>query len=67
MPVTGGAISQQLLQGELHSCVAQVIAEQRPQLLALGKNGRGEMADALLGSVARHYLQQPPCDLLLVK
>lgn len=67
MPVTGGAISQQLLQGELHSCVAQVIAEQRPQLLALGKNGRGEMADALLGSVARYYLQQPPCDLLLVK
>lgn len=67
MSAAGAPISHEVLHGELHDCLDSAIAQRQPQLLALGKHGRGEMADALLGSLARHYLQQPPCDLLLVK
>ena len=67
MPEHGARISQELLYGELHDCLAKVIAGQRPQLLALGKHGRGVLADALLGSLAQHFLEHPPCDVLLVK
>lgn len=67
MPAQGALISHALLQGELHSCLANSIEQLQPQLLALGKHGRGEMADALLGSLARHFLENPPCDLLLTR
>ena len=67
MPQQGAAISHDLLHGELHDCLSAVIADKRPQLLALGKHGRGVMADALLGSLAQYFLEHPPCDVLLVK
>lgn len=67
MPDAGAVISQQLLHGELHDCLAGAIGEFRPQLLALGKHGRGVLADALLGSLAQYFLENPPCDVLLVK
>ncbi len=67
MPAGGAAISHELRQGELYGCLANIVEQVRPQLLALGKHGRGILADALLGSLAQHFLEQPPCDLLLVK
>ena len=67
MPMEGAAISQELLHGELHDCLSSAIAEKQPQLLALGKHGRGVLADALLGSLAQHFLENPPCDVLLVR
>jgi nucleotide-binding universal stress UspA family protein len=63
----GPSISHELLQGELHNCLAHVIAEQKPQILAIGKHGRGILADALLGSLAQYFLEHPPCDVLVVK
>ncbi|MDD2223256.1 MAG: universal stress protein [Gammaproteobacteria bacterium] len=67
LPEAGPQISHELRQGELHNCLAQVIAEQQPQILAIGKHGRGVLADALLGSLAQHFLEYPPCDVLVVK
>ncbi len=67
LPEKGPQISHELRQGELHNRLAQVIAEQKPQILAIGKHGRGVLADALLGSLAQHFLEQPPCDVLVVK
>ncbi|NLD15013.1 MAG: universal stress protein [Gammaproteobacteria bacterium] len=67
MPAQGASISHALLHGELHGCLAASIDQLQPQLLALGKHGRGEMADALLGSLARYFLENPPCDLLLTR
>lgn len=67
MPGNGASISHELLHGELHDCLAAVIQRQQPQLLALGKHGRGVLADALLGSLAQYFLENPPCDVLLVK
>lgn len=63
----GPSISHELRQGELHNCLAQVIVEQQPQILAIGKHGRGILADALLGSLAQYFLGHPPCDVLVVK
>ena len=59
-------IAQQVLQGELYNCLEQALAQYQPQLIALGRQGRGEMADALLGSVAQSFLADPPCDVLVV-
>ena len=67
LPEAGPQISHELRQGELHNCLAQVIAEHQPQILALGKHGRGILADALLGSLAQYFLENPPCDVLVVK
>ena len=59
-------IQQQVLQGELYNCLEQALAQYQPQLIALGRQGRGEMADALVGSVAQSFLADPPCDVLVV-
>ena len=67
LPVEGPSISHELRQVELHNCLAQVIGEQQPQVLAIGKHGRGVLADALLGSLAQYFLEHPPCDVLVVK
>ncbi|NLY12813.1 MAG: universal stress protein [Gammaproteobacteria bacterium] len=67
LPAIGPQIEHELRQGELHNCLAQVIAEQKPQILAIGKHGRGVLADALLGSLAQYFLEHPPCDVLVVK
>lgn len=67
LPETGPSITHELRQGELHNCLTQVIAEQKPQILAIGKHGRGILADALLGSLAQYFLEYPPCDVLVVK
>lgn len=63
----GPSLSHELRTGELHNCLAQVFAEQKPQILALGKHGRGILADALLGSLAQYFLEHPPCDVLVVR
>lgn len=67
MPAQGPAISHALHQGELHSCLSEILAQQKPQLLAVGKHGRGVLADVLLGSLAQYFLEHPPCDVLLVR
>lgn len=59
-------IEQRVVQGELFNCLEQALQQIQPQLLALGRHGRGEMADALLGSLTHSLLAAPPCDLLVV-
>jgi nucleotide-binding universal stress UspA family protein len=41
------------------------MAAVQPQLLALGSHSRSTMSEALLGSLTREYLDQPPCDVLI--
>ncbi|MFT0213437.1 universal stress protein [Pseudomonas sp. F1_0610] len=55
----------QVLHGELANCLNRVLQQQQPELLALGRRGRGLMADVLLGSLATYFLAHPPCDVLL--
>lgn len=60
-------VALEVVRGALPRTLDDAIAEQRPQLLALGSHGRSLISQALLGSLALRYLQGPPCDLLLVK
>lgn len=53
--------------GERNNCLDAAIAAEQPQLLALGSHSRGEISDALLGSLTREYLAQPPCDILIAR
>ncbi|MFI8741812.1 universal stress protein [Stutzerimonas zhaodongensis] len=54
-----------LRHGERNSCLDSAIAALQPQLLALGSHSRGEISNALLGSLTRQYLDLPPCDVLI--
>lgn len=63
----GVQLSHELRQGERESCLQAVLAERRPQLLALGAHSRSQLADALLGSLTLEVLRQPPCDVLVVR
>jgi len=54
-------------QGDVLGVLRQEINRLGPDLLAIGTHGRGGVARALLGSVAQDLLNQPPCDLLVVR
>jgi len=56
-----------LVRGEPTGAILDQVAKQRPDLLALGTHGRTGVARAVLGSVARTLLQDPPCDVLAVR
>lgn len=60
-------LETRLRQGERSNCLDAELREWRPQLLALGGHSRGEMSSALLGSLTRQYLEQPPCDILIAR
>ncbi|TLX63198.1 universal stress protein [Stutzerimonas nosocomialis] len=60
-----GRLTHAVRQGERSNCLDASLAEQRPQLLALGGHSRGELSSALLGSLVRQMLERPPCDLLI--
>jgi len=53
--------------GERHDCLEAALASRRPQLLALGGHSRDALSERLLGSLTRHYLDNPPCDLLVMR
>ncbi|WP_342243662.1 universal stress protein [Pseudomonas sp. OTU5201] len=60
-------VEVEVLRGSLPKALDDGIASLRPQLFALGSHGRSLISQALLGSLALRYLQNPPADLLLVK
>lgn len=67
LPQTGARLSYSLHQGERGNCLEAAIRELQPQLLTLGGHSRGELSSALLGSLARQFLDQPPCDVLIAR
>ncbi|WP_177236319.1 universal stress protein [Albimonas pacifica] len=56
-----------LEEGGLTVAFARMVAETRPQLVAIGAHGRGGLNPTLLGRFAAELLRDPPCDLLLVR
>ncbi len=67
LPDNGVRLSYSLYQGERSNCLEAAIGELRPQLLVLGGHSRGELSSALLGSLTRQFLDQPPCDVLVAR
>lgn len=61
----GARLTSNVRHGERANCLDAAIAEQRPDLLALGGHSRGEISSTLLGSLTREYLDHPPCDVLI--
>lgn len=60
-------ISLEVTHGTLPHALDEAIAATQPQFVNLGSHGRSMISQALLGSLALHYLQRPPCDVLVVK
>lgn len=56
-----------LVEGGVQSELAQLIATERPDLIAVGAHGRNAISRTLLGSVTTMLMREPPCDLLIVR
>lgn len=54
-------------QGETQSVIRSEVDRLQPDLLVLGTHGRVGLTHALLGSIAESFLNNPPCDVLVVK
>ncbi len=54
-------------QGETQSVIRSEVERLQPDLLVLGTHGRVGLTHALLGSIAETFLNNPPCDVLVVK
>lgn len=54
-------------QGETQSVIRSEVDRLQPDLLVLGTHGRVGLTHALLGSIAQSFLNNPPCDVLVVK
>lgn len=67
LPDTGALLSYSLHQGERNNCMDAALRDLQPQLLALGSHSRGELSSALLGSLARQFIDNPPCDILIAR
>lgn len=67
LPDSRATLSYSLHQGERNNCLEAALDELHPQLLALGGHSRGELSSALLGSLTRQFLDQPPCDVLVAR
>lgn len=60
-------VNQIVRHGEVRAILRNAIKEIKTDLLVLGTHGRVGLAHAVLGSVAVEFLNNPPCDVLVVK
>jgi nucleotide-binding universal stress UspA family protein len=67
LPAAGPALSHVIEPGVMPGALQSLINSYQPQLLVLGCHGRGALSQALLGSLAQHYLHKAPCDVLVVR
>lgn len=60
-------MNQVLRHGEVHGVLRQAVKELKTDLMVMGTHSRVGLAQAVLGSVAEAFLNDPPCDVLVVK
>lgn len=56
-----------VVSGPPGQALAACVSEMQPDLLVLGTKGRTGLARIILGSIAARFVDDPPCDLLLLK
>lgn len=56
-----------MLQGGILRSLQEQIKTRRAELLVLGSHGRSAFSQALLGSLAQHFLHKAPCDVFVVR
>jgi nucleotide-binding universal stress UspA family protein len=61
-----GTVQTAFGEGAPRDVLAAAVRERKADLLVLGTRGRSGLARAVLGSVAAAFVQDPPCDVLLV-
>ncbi|TBV08581.1 universal stress protein [Phytopseudomonas dryadis] len=67
LPEIGPRLSHSLHEGGILRCLQQQLRSRRSEVLILGSHGRGALSQALLGSLAQHFLHKAPCDVFVVR
>lgn len=67
LPPDGPTLSHEVLQGGILRNLQEQIKRRRSELLVLGSHGRSALSQALLGSLAQHFLHKAPCDVFVVR
>ncbi|MBD9396672.1 universal stress protein [Pseudomonas sp. PDM11] len=67
LPPPGPTISHAVHQGGILRCLQEQLRARNSDLLVLGSHGRGALSQALLGSLAQHFLHKAPCDVFVVR
>ena len=67
LPPGGPTLSHEVLQGGILRSLQEQIKARRSELLVLGSHGRSAFSQALLGSLAQHFLHKAPCDVFVVR
>ncbi|MCU1718368.1 universal stress protein [Pseudomonas sp. 5P_3.1_Bac2] len=67
LPEHGPTLTHSVEQGGILRALQQHIKQHHSELLVLGSHGRSALSQALLGSLAQHFLHKAPCDVLVVR
>lgn len=67
LPSNAPKLSHEVKVGGILRSLQEYISSRQPQLLVLGSHGRSAISQALLGSLAQHYLHKAPCDVFVVR
>ncbi|WP_043310270.1 universal stress protein [Pseudomonas sp. ML96] len=67
LPANAPKLSHEVRTGGILRTLQEHISSKQPQLLVLGSHGRSALSQALLGSLAQHYLHKAPCDIFVVR
>jgi nucleotide-binding universal stress UspA family protein len=67
LPEKGPTLTHSVEQGGILRCLQGHLKTQQTELLVLGSHGRSALSQALLGSLAQHFLHKAPCDIYVVR
>lgn len=67
LKAAGLAFARHIHVGDASAIIARQAAEHGCDYIVMGTHGRSALAEAVLGSVSHHVLQQARCPVLLVK
>ncbi len=67
LPPDSPSLSHEIKLGGIQRGLQECLGERQPQLLVLGCHGRSALSQALLGSLAQHFLHKAPCDIFVVR
>ncbi|MCY1556731.1 Universal stress protein family protein [compost metagenome] len=67
LPATGPSLTHSVRQGGILRSLQEQLKSRHSELLVLGSHGRSALSQALLGSLAQHFLHKAPCDIFVVR
>ncbi|MEK1906257.1 MAG: universal stress protein [Pseudomonas sp.] len=67
LPPGSPSLSHEIRLGGIQRGLQECLSDRQPQLLVLGCHGRSALSQALLGSLAQHFLHKAPCDIFVVR